>query len=141
MNKYKKRLFRQLLFMLGLLIVSIIVTIALITSDGNDHTSSFMIGLTSSFLVIVIMISYNYIRLSKNPDKLKQAMIKDMDERNMLIQQKVQANSFVVFVVLIAILTIILAFCNIEIMFWMAGILWLALIVKVLLYLYYKRKL
>lgn len=141
MNKYKKRLFRQLLLMLGLLIVSIVVTIALITSDGNDHTSGFMLGLTSSFLVIVIMISYNYIRLSKNPDKLKQAMIKDMDERNMLIQQKVQANSFVVFVVLIAILTIILAFCNIEIMFWMAGILWLALIVKVLLYLYYKRKL
>lgn len=141
MNQFKKKLLRQLLLVLGLLIVSLIVTIALITSEGNAHTSSFMFGLTSSFFLIVLILSFNYFKISRNPEKLKQEMIKDSDERNLLIQQKVQASSFIVFVVIIALITVVLAFYNIEIMSWMAGLLWLAIIVKVSLYIYYKRKL
>lgn len=141
MNQFKKKLFKQLLLMLGLLLVSSIATIVLITSGENAHSSSFMLGLSSSFLFIVLMMSFNYFKISRDPDKLKREMIKDSDERNILIQQKVQANSFTVFVVIIALITIALAFYNIEIMYWMASLLWVAIIVKVLLYIYYKRKL
>lgn len=141
MNQFKKKLFKQLLLMLGLLLVSSIATIVLITSGENAHSSSFMLGLSSSFLFIVLMMSFNYFKISRDPDKLKREMIKDSDERNILIQQKVQANSFTVFVVIIALITIVLAFYNIEIMYWMASLLWVAIIVKVLLYIYYKRKL
>lgn len=141
MNKYKKKVFYHLLLMLGITAVALVVTIALFQSDGNEHTLEFMSGFTGAVFVIAIAIFVKYIILIRNPEKLKAEAIKDADERNKLIEQNVQAMSFRVFTIIIALLTVILAFIDVDKMFMLSGVLWLALIVKFLLYVYYKRKL
>lgn len=141
MNKYKKKVFYHLVLMLGITAVALVVTIALFQSDGNEHTLEFMSGFTGAVFVIAIAIFVKYIILIRNPEKLKAEAIKDADERNKLIEQNVQAMSFRVFTIIIALLTVILAFIDVDKMFMLSGVLWLALIVKFLLYVYYKRKL
>lgn len=141
MNQYKKKLLNQLFIIIGLSAVTIIVTVVLYLSKIHEHTFYFMCGFSASLSVITILLLINYIRVSLDPQRLKQQQIKDADERNILIEQRVQAMSFRVFSGLLATITIILAFVDSEMMLIFAGTLWLAIIVKLVLFIYYKKNL
>lgn len=141
MNQYKKKLLNHLFIIIGLSAVTIIVTVVLYLSKIHEHTFYFMCGFSASLSVITILLLINYIRVSLDPQRLKQQQIKDADERNILIEQRVQAMSFRIFSGLLAIITIILAFVDSEMMLIFAGILWLAIIVKLVLFIYYKKNL
>ena len=141
MEQYKIKLRNRLLFIGAIYSVFIFVAIVALLNEGSDTLHGFMIGLISSSGTILILYGIRYIQAMHNPEKLRKMQIKEEDERNVLIVQKVLSSSFSVFVLIIALATIVFAFVNRDIMFAYAYLLCAAGLVKCCLYWYYKKKL
>lgn len=141
MDKFKQKLFKRLAVLGGIFAsILFVYVITLIYADSN-YLSGFMSGLLWSTGAVFLVYLLRYYRAIKNPDTLRKLQILEEDERNLLIAQKVQSHSFQLFVLIIAILAIVFAFIDRGKMFVLVSLLWIACIVKIGLYCYYKRKL
>ncbi|NCC54652.1 MAG: hypothetical protein EOM11_04100 [Erysipelotrichia bacterium] len=141
MEQYKKMQRFRILLISGLFVVSVVVTSASWLTQTNESSQYYMLGLCAVLGIMTFMILLEYLRLCKNKEKLKAKAIQAQDERNIAIHEKVKSASFLVFVCLLALMTTIYAFIDVEKMNLLSSVLCLAVLVKLTLYVYYKRKL
>ncbi len=141
MNQYKKKLYQRFFTLLAMVLVFVFVLVVTKANEDTGHLGGFMSGVVSSSGMVLIVYGIRLRKAIKNPETLKKMQIKETDERNVLIVQKVQSGSFSIFVFAIGMLTIAFAFINRDIMYSYSLLLVIACIVKLGLYWYYKRKL
>lgn len=141
MEKFKRKLRNRMIYLTVLVIFTLTTFGLLMQYDLEDYTCGFFVGLVGSLCLCFIISLINYFKLMKNPDKLREEYIKEDDERNQKIKEKVDSTSFITFLLLLAGITTIMVFIDHKIATLISCLIWLGVVVKLLLTVYYKKKL
>ncbi|URZ03230.1 hypothetical protein [Clostridium felsineum] len=128
----------------GLAIIFIVLT-AMYTrkassTDTSDMIDGFQVGLALGIEIIMIMFIAKYNKALKDENELKKLHIKENDERERFINDKIGVVGFYLALGIIGVATVIAGFINQIIFFTLAGVLIFMTAVKVGLKVYYKNK-
>lgn len=141
MVEFKRKLRNRMIYLTAIVIFALVTSGLLMQYDLPDYTCGFFVGLNGSLSVFFILCLINYIKLMKNPDKLREEYINEDDERNQKIKEKVDSTSFKTFLLLLAGITTIMVFVDHEIATLISCLICLGGVVKLLLTVYYNKKL
>jgi len=127
MDKFKKQLRnRQLLLAAGLVIACGAVSL----TGHNDPVmpdflqgfiEGFQVGLLAALFGVTVFYLIRYLRVMRDPEKLKKLYISETDERKLLIQQKAGSVGFFVVLFGLVLATIVAGNYNITVFFTLLG--------------------
>lgn len=141
MSKFKKVMMAKTKYIVAVWLFGVALAVLLYVNHANDYLIGFSYGFVGSVSCILILQIIYLIWIHKSDIKLKKETIKYKDERNIFINDKSNAVSFVVFMVTIALLIMIFAFFDQDLSMKYSCILWLGISIKLITYFYYKKKL
>lgn len=128
------------------LILSIVISnfVRFVAKDNFKSTGKFGIWFSagvSGILVIYSIINLiKFFELKKKPEKLEELYRQYIDERNVLIREKVSGGSFTASVFIICIAIMIFSYISVMVTLVLAGLLAAMFIVRLLLKMYYEKK-
>ena len=128
------------------LFISIVLSnfVSLVAKDHFKSTGKF--GIWFSICVSGAMLIYSIINLikfwelKKKPEKLEELYRQYIDERNILIREKVSGGSFTALVFIICIAMMIFSYISVMVTLVLAGLLLAMFLVRLILKLYYEKK-
>lgn len=100
----------------------------------------FSLGVSGAMLIYAVINMILFFELKKKPDKLEELYRHYIDERNVLIREKISGGSFTVSVFIICIAMMIFSYISKLVTFVLAGLLLAMFLVRLILKLYYEKK-
>lgn len=126
--------------------ISIVITnlVRFVAKDNFKSTGKFGIwfsaGVSVILLIYAIINMVQFFSLKKKPEKLEELYRQYIDERNVLIREKVSGGSFTVSVFIICIAMMIFSYISVMVTLVLAGLLLVMFLVRLLLKMYYEKK-
>lgn len=145
-EKYRQKLIKQSRMMLFSGLISLFLSGFLLVMKFYFHAKISTIAVSSvvgggvGLGASLIVYSFWYRRITKNPKKLHQHRVKNFDERNMDIEAAAGRATVIAMETILMILMVIAAFINIDYAMVLWGVIVLLIAVFALSLLYYKRK-
>lgn len=115
-----------------------------VAKDNFKSTGKFGIwfsaGVSGILLIYAIINMIQFFSLKKKPEKLEELYRQYIDERNVLIREKVSGGSFTASVFIICIAIMIFSYISVMVTLVLAGLLAAMFLVRLILKLYYEKK-
>lgn len=126
--------------------LSIVISnfVRFVAKDNFKSTGKFGIwfsaGVSGILLIYAIINMIQFFSLKKKPEKLEELYRQYIDERNVLIREKVSGGSFTASVFIICIAIMIFSYISVMVTLVLAGLLVTMFLVRLLLKMYYEKK-
>ncbi len=136
----------NLKFSTGLCISTLLSNFVYFFLKGNHLNSTgkfgvwFSLGVASVLFIYAIINMIKFFSLKKKPEKLEELYRQYIDERNVLIREKVSGGSFTASVFIICIAIMIFSYISVMVTLVLAGLLLTMFLVRLFLKMYYEKK-
>ncbi|MGL4694748.1 hypothetical protein [Enterococcus larvae] len=131
---------RKKLFMAMIAAGVLISGLSTLLLDSDNHASSYTKGFGVGLVFIGVILSFKNKQMLDNKEKMEKNKLEEFDERNIAIDNRALITALRVFILLLALFTIVTAFVNPIYSVVSAAMLSTYLLLYLIFYFYYQRK-